>query len=107
MSFAPYTPTSFSPTTEDVFNAALDEYSKQTGNDLAKHPLSAQLESCKTYSDFLIVLGEPAKTFREFRDGNKKLVKVLEPTVNVMCSLSRAFGDGIGLVSPLKMARFR
>jgi hypothetical protein len=104
MCFAPYTPTSFPPTPEDVFNAALVEYFKQTENDLVKHPLSAQLESCKSYSDFLIVLGEPTKTFREFRDGNKKLVKVFEPTVNVMCSLSRAFG---GLVSPLKMARLR
>jgi hypothetical protein len=81
-----------------VFNAALDEYTKHTGNDLANHPLSSKLEACKSPGDVLGVLREQAKIFREFREGNKKLMKVMEPTIKVLCSLTGAFADNIGLV---------
>ncbi|KAF8472397.1 hypothetical protein DFH94DRAFT_684607 [Russula ochroleuca] len=86
----------FSRTPEEVFNAALVEYVKQTGNDLSKHPLSTKLENCKLPSDVLDVIGELAKTFHP-KEGNKSLVKALEPTVNVVCSLSGAFGNSIGI----------
>jgi hypothetical protein len=88
------------PSFQSVFNAALDEYAKHTGNDLTHHPLSMELESCRSPGDVLGVLQEQAKVFREFREGNKKLMKVIEPTVNVLCSLSGAFSDNIGLVRP-------
>ena len=58
-----------SPTFQDMFNAALVEYTNQTGTnvaDLAKHPLAAKIENCKSAND-LLVLGEQAKAFREFR----------------------------------------
>jgi hypothetical protein len=93
----------FSRTPEEVFNAALVEYVKQTGNDLSKHPLSTKLENCKLPSDVLDVIGELAKTFHP-KEGNKSLVKALEPTVNVVCSLSGAFGNSIGVVRPSEMA---
>lgn len=110
MSFALDAPISFSPVLEDpseLFNAALDEFIKQTSIDLAKYPFSAQLENCKSCGDFLVVLEELAKTSRKFRYCNKKLAKVLEPTVHVVCSLSGAFGNSSGLVIPLEVFRFR
>lgn len=97
MSFTRHTTTS-SPSFQSVFNTALDEYTKHTGNDLANHPLSTKLDTCKSPSDVLGVLREQAKVFREFREGNKKLMKVMEPTINVLCSLSGVFADNIGLV---------
>lgn len=105
MSFAPDTPISFPPVPgapEELFNAALAEYIKQTGIDLVNHPFSAQMENCKSFDDYLLILEELAKTVREFRDCNKRLVKALKPTVNVVCSLSGTFGESIGLVRPLE-----
>ena len=98
--------TNTSPTFQDVFNAALIEYTNQTEThvtDLANRPLAAKIENCKSANDLLLVLEEQAKVFREFREGNKRLMKTLEPTVNVLYTLSLAFGDGIGLVRPLQL----
>jgi hypothetical protein len=106
LSFARHTITSF-PSFQSVFNAALDEYTKHTGNNLAEHPLSTELESCRSPCDVLDVLREQANVFREFQEGNKKLMKVIEPTVNVLCSLSGVFADNIGLVRPFEMACLR
>ena len=92
-----------SPTFQDVFNGALVEFANQTGKDLATHPLTSELENCQSADDVLRVLREQARAFREFREGNKKLMKFLEPTVNVICSLSLAFGDSIGLVRRLQL----
>lgn len=91
------------PSFQSVFNAALDEYTKYTGDDIAKHPLSAKLETCKSPADVLGVLRKQAEVFREFREGNKNLIKVIEPTVTVLCSLSGVFADNIGLVSLFEM----
>jgi len=99
LSFASHTIAS-TPSFQSVFNAALDEYTKHTGKDLTNLPLSIKIESCRSPGDVLGVLQERAKVFREFREGNKKLMKVIEPTVNVLCSLSGAFSDNIGLVRP-------
>ena len=91
-----------SPSFQSVFSAALDEYARHTGDELAKHPLSAKLETCRSPADVLGVLRKQAEVFREFREGNKKLMKVIEPTVNVLCSLSGVFADNIGLVRHLR-----
>jgi len=92
-----------SPTFQDVFNGALGEFTDHTGKDLTTHPLTSELENCRSADDVLRVLREQAKAFREFREGNKKLMKILDPTVNVICSLSLAFGDTIGLVGGLQL----
>ena len=97
LSFSSHTISS-SPSFQSVFNAALDEYTKHTKNDLTSHPLSIKLDSCRSPDDVLGVLQEQAKVFREFREGNKKLMKVIEPTVNVLYSLSGVISDNIGLV---------
>jgi hypothetical protein len=99
LSFSSHTIAS-SPSFQSVFNAALDEYTKHTGNDLTNHPLSIKVESCRSPGDVLGVLQEQAEVFREFREGNKNLMKVIEPMVNVLCSLSGVFSDNIGLVRP-------
>jgi hypothetical protein len=106
LSYSRHTITS-SPSFQLVFKAALDEYIRHTGNDLAEHPLSTELESCRSPCDVLDVLREQAKVFREFRDGNKKLMKVIEPTVKVLYSLSGVFADNIGLVRPFELACLR
>jgi hypothetical protein len=44
------------------------------------------------------VLEKQVKSFREFRGGNKRWMKILEPTVHVLYTLSLTVGNGIGLV---------
>jgi hypothetical protein len=88
-------PNASSPTFQDIFDAALVEYTNQTGTDLAKHPLAAELRNCTTANDLLLVLEEQAKAFREFCEDNKRLKRILEPTVNVLQALSLAVGDSI------------
>ena len=92
--------TVYSPTLQDIFDAALVEYTNQTGTDLTTHPLATELQNCKSADDLLLVLEEQARAFREFREGNKRLMKILEPTVNVLYTLSLAVRDGIGVVRP-------
>ena len=77
-----------SPSFQSIFNAALDEYTKTTGNDLINHPLSIKIESCRSPDDVLGVLQEQTRVFREFRRGNKNPMKAFEPTVNALYSLS-------------------
>jgi hypothetical protein len=93
-----------SPTFQDVFDAALVEYTKQTETDLATHPLAVELENCNSADDLLLVLEKRAKAFREFGEGNKRWVKILEPTVHVLYMLSLAVSNGIGLVRLLQLA---
>lgn len=100
-------PISSFPTFQSVFNAALDEYTNKTGRSIAEHPLAAKLEICRSPNDVLRVLQEQAHDFREFREGNKRLMTVLEPTVNVSCALSDAFGNGVGLVRALDLGCLR
>jgi hypothetical protein len=87
-----------SPALQDILDAALIEYTIKTGTDLATHPLAAELQSCKSADDLLLVLEERARSFRDFREGNKRLMKILEPIVNVLYTLSLTVRDGIGLV---------
>jgi hypothetical protein len=105
LSFSSHTIAS-SPSFQSVFNAALYEYTKHTENDLINHPLSIKIESCRSPGDVLGVLQEQARVFREFREGNKKLMKVIEPTVNVLYTLSGVFSDNIGLVRPERLVLY-
>jgi len=73
LSFTSHT-IAYSPSFQSVFNAALDVYTKHTGNELTNHPLSIKVESRNIPGDVLCVLQEQAKVFREFREGNQKMM---------------------------------
>jgi hypothetical protein len=84
-----------------LFEAALQDYEKQTGIALANHPLAEQLQTCDSVDSITAVLREQTKTFSEFRD-NDKVMKPLRNAVSVLYKLSAAasFGQDIGLVRP-------
>lgn len=85
-----------------VFNTALVDYARQTGNDIATHPLAAKLKYCDSPDSILAVLHEQAKAFDQFRKGDWKVevMRRLKPTVHVVLALSAGvFGEGVGLVS--------
>jgi len=92
---------------EVCFNAALAEYTNQTGKDLRKHPLAPKIDACDSAQAILAIFQEQAKTFDEFRNGDRKLIKWLQPVVDGLynLSVSAAFSAGISLVSPCGVLR--
>ena len=84
----------------DIFESALQDYEKQTGIPLAKHPLAEQLQKCNSVESVTAVLQERARAFGEFR-GSDRIMKSLKNAVSVLCKLSatsNALGGAIGLV---------
>ena len=73
---------------DTVFNAALAEYTKQTGKDLRNHPLISEIDSCDSADSILHIFEEQAEAFDEFREGDTKLFKWLGPVVRVLHALS-------------------
>ncbi|KAH8984036.1 hypothetical protein EDB92DRAFT_1546446 [Lactarius akahatsu] len=87
-----------------IFGAALNAYKKQTKQDLATHPLSAQLQACNSPSAILNVLHDQVDQFNRSRNGDERFNKWLNPTVNVLYAFSEVLGEGVGLVfSPAKL----
>ena len=82
-----------------LFEAALQDYEKQTGIALAKHPFAEQLQNCDSVESVTVVLREQTQVFSEFR-GRDKVMKLLVNAVSVLHNLSATadFGQAIGLV---------
>jgi hypothetical protein len=92
-----------SPLTDNftaIFNAASTEYYSVTGKRLETHPLATQLETCRSPEAVSNLLRTQAQAFSQFRKGDEKLMAWLDPTVNIISTLS-AIIEGIGLVSCL------
>ena len=83
---------------QTILDTALADYSKQVGIDLAAHPQVDNLRSCGSPNDVLKLLEEKAKEFKDFRDGNRKLLNWLNPVVQVVHTLSTVLGASITLV---------
>jgi len=84
-----------------LFEAALRDYKRQTGIELAEHRLSERLQD-QDYSveSVTAILCEEAQDFTEFREKDK----VLRPLINVLTILRRlpysAVAQDVGLVCP-------
>jgi hypothetical protein len=70
-----------------LFEAALQDYEKQTGIILAKHPLAEQLQICDTVESVTAVLRGQTQAFSEFR-GRDKIMKPLKNALSVLHKLS-------------------
>ncbi|KAH9024547.1 hypothetical protein EDB84DRAFT_1440663 [Lactarius hengduanensis] len=81
-----------------ILDAALADYSAQVGIDLATHPLADGLRSCGSPDDVLKVLEDKANQFKDFRDGNRKLLNWLSPVVKVVHTLAGVLDASITLV---------
>ena len=87
---------------QSIFNAALKAYEKKTKKDLLAHPLAAQLQACNTPGDILAILQDKVNEFDQSRSADEKLLRWLNPTINVLYAFSETLGGGVGLVSPIK-----
>ena len=81
-----------------IINNALDKYKKRTKNDLLAHPLAAQLQSCDSPNAILAVLQQQVHGLDQSRSGDERWSRWLDPTVNVLYTLSSTLAAGVGLV---------
>ena len=77
---------------------ALDAYKKRTKKDLLAHPLVNELQSCNSPSAILAVLQQQLQGLDQSRTSDERWTRWLDPTVNVLYSLSGTLGEGVGLV---------
>jgi hypothetical protein len=98
MSHAQPTASSSASNFQLIINNALDKYKKRTKNDLLAHPLATQLQSCDSPSAILAVLHQQVQWSDQSRNGDDRWSRWLDPTINVLYTLSSTIGAGVGLV---------
>ncbi|KAN0132378.1 hypothetical protein V8E53_009804 [Lactarius tabidus] len=99
MSFPSQVPIPLQPP-ESILVVALNEYKKNTGNDLLSHPIAIELQHCDSIDGILAILQRQANTFEQSRDGNRGLMKWIGPSVHILYSFSTALGDSLSLAFP-------
>ncbi|KAH8986747.1 hypothetical protein EDB92DRAFT_1818226 [Lactarius akahatsu] len=82
-----------------IFAAALNAYEKKTKNNLLKHPLAAQLQSCTSSADILVLLRDKVEEHDQSKSGDERSLSWLNPTINVLYAFSMTLGEGVGLAS--------
>ena len=82
-----------------ILDNALNDYTKQMGVDLAKYDFAKQLEGCRSSEDVLRLFSDKAGQFKEYREGNRKLINWMKPIVQVVHVLSAFLGEAISIVS--------
>ncbi|KAH9972381.1 hypothetical protein BJV74DRAFT_865122 [Russula compacta] len=91
--------TSSSSIFQSIFDAALSDYARQTGIDLATYPFVQSLQSCHDPGAILEHLQQRASQFRAYRDGDRKLINSVKPLVQILNTLSGVLGSAASLVS--------
>jgi hypothetical protein len=81
-----------------ILDAALSEYKSKTGNDLTNNSLAKELQGCESAEAVLDIIQQEAKAFDQFRDGDKRLMRWVCPSVDVLYTISATLGQGVGMV---------
>jgi len=77
---------------------ALANYANQTGIDLSNNPFADKLQLSNSPDAIIELLHEREKAFKEYRDGNRKLISCLKPAVQVLHAFSGVLGESVSLV---------
>jgi hypothetical protein len=83
-----------------ILDAALDEYKKKTRGGLLEHPLAAEVKRCDSIGAISAILQGQAKEFQHFKDGDHRLMKWINPTVDVLSTFSDTLGGVASIVRP-------
>jgi hypothetical protein len=79
---------------------ALADYAKITGIQLSESPFAAALEQSISPDAILQLLQRRETAFKDYRDGNRRLISRLSPAVRVLQAFSGILGEAVNLVSP-------
>ena len=87
-----------------LFQTALDDYEKQTGIELNKHPLAERLQDCNSVEAVTAILREQAQDLDKFQEKDKVL-KPLKKVLTVLHMMSSVpfvadFAQHFSLVCP-------
>jgi len=99
MSSSTTLPSSSASRFQVILENALRDYTKQTGVDLTKHDFVKRLERSHSPNDVLALLGDKAKKFKEFREGNSKLINCVSTVVRIVHVFSGLVGEAAKIVS--------
>jgi hypothetical protein len=91
--------TSPSPSNFQLIINAVADYANQTGLDLVKNPFAEKIELSNSPEAILELLQEREKAFKEYREGNRRLITCLTPAVMVLHAFSGILGEAVTLVS--------
>jgi fungal STAND N-terminal Goodbye domain len=86
-------PTASSANFQSILDAALDDYARQTGVDLTRHPSAEKLQSCHSPDDVIRLLLEKETAFKDYRDNHRNLIDRLRPVVQVVHAFSGVLGE--------------
>ena len=75
------------------------DYAKITGIDLPNNPFATMIEHSNSPDSILQLLQERERAFKEYRDGDRRLISCLSPAVKVLQAFSGILGDAVSLVS--------
>jgi fungal STAND N-terminal Goodbye domain len=78
---------------------ALVDYEKITGIDLSSNPFASVIKQANSPEAILELLQEREKAFKDYREGNRRLISCLSPAVNVIQAFSGILGEAVSLVS--------
>ncbi|KAI9435438.1 hypothetical protein H4582DRAFT_2059367 [Lactarius indigo] len=86
-----------------ILESALSEYKKQTGKDLLDNWLTKELQDCDSVDAVLDIIQHQAEALDKFGDGDKKLMKWIGSSVQILYVISATLGEGVGVsLSPAK-----
>jgi hypothetical protein len=83
-----------------ILDAALNEYQKKTSRGLLEHPLAEQVKRCDSIGAISAILQSQAREFQQFRDGDQRLMKWINPMVEVLSTFSATLGGVASIVRP-------
>jgi hypothetical protein len=76
---------------------ALVDYTNITGIELSRNPFAAAIERANSPGDILELLQEREKAFKDYREGNRRLISCLSPAVNVIQAFSGILGEAVSV----------
>jgi hypothetical protein len=77
----------------------LADYTKITGIDLSKNPFATALRQSSSPEATLELLQGRERAFKEYRDGNRRLINCLSPAVKVIQTFSGILSGAVSVVS--------
>ena len=82
---------------KSILDAALRDYKNTTGKSLLDDPLADKVQQCDSVDTLKAIFQDQAKALQS-KDGDKRSMKWIDPTVDVLSKISDTLGGVAGIV---------